>query len=250
MNRKDKDNLINFFELETVKPYLNKRKDTQKEFTGMPICQHILVTGSTGAGKTSSFLLNYIERTSRGKGTFDKIYMCVKKMEEFNYFLKDRLKGFIEFYHSVEEMPNANEFKDLGKSNDSHNLIIFDDCINDTSKQQTKKINEYFTYGRSKGCTVIFLTQSYYQTEIFVRKQVSFVIMCGSKGQDRKRILADFPSDAITGEVLERMYKYCKSPDPGLVRDNPFMKICTYECPIDKKVSKNFLEYLDPNDFN
>jgi hypothetical protein len=53
--------------------------------------------------------------------------------------------------------------------------------------------------------------------------------------------------DGIDVETMSRIYKYCKEKEDD--DDMPFMKICTYECPPDKKISKNFLEYIDPFDF-
>lgn len=44
------------------------------------------------------------------------------------------------------------------------------------------------------------------------------------------------------------MYKYCKKKKEK--DDRQFMKICTYEVPEDKKFSKNFLEYLNLDDFH
>lgn len=48
----------------------------------------------------------------------------------------------------------------------------------------------------------------------------------------------------VNVETLEAMYRHCKSLDKL-----DFLKIDTSECPIDKKFSCNFCDYLNPKDF-
>lgn len=242
------DNIKNFYETEVVRKFMPKYDDKQKKNTGIGICEHILACGKTGSGK-SNFLLNFLLRTSspqyvRG-GTYTKIHMCVKKLEPLNKTLQELFEGNIQFYMSVADLPRVNEFEDLSQTNENHYLIIFDDCINDKTKTDVKKINEYFTYGRSKGCHCMFLTQSFYQTDIFIRKQVSWVILNGiTSNKDLKMILKDYSIGELEPQTLINMYNYCKSID-----NLDAMKICTYNCPINKKFSRNFLEYLEPSKF-
>jgi hypothetical protein len=187
MSQKISNKNINFYTLPSVQKYMNKHKDEQKQYTGMPITQHCLVVGKTNSGKSNT-LMNYIYRTSIPKnGTFTKILLCVKKLEAFNKLLMSELKDLCIVYTSLDKFPSVNDFKDLSDKNDDHFLVVFDDCINDRSKKDVLKINEYFTYGRSKGVHCMFLSQSFFQTEIFIRKQVSFVLLCGLAGKKRFR---------------------------------------------------------------
>jgi DNA polymerase III delta prime subunit len=243
-NRK---NLINFYELDEMKEFMPTINDTQKEHTGMPLSQHFLLCGSTGSGKTNT-LLNYLRETSRNGGVFTKIFMCVQKLEEPNRFLKSKLSDeFLTMVFDVKDVPDVREFPDLSKHNNKQWLIIFDDCITESDKNKKKKILDFFVFGRSKGCTVVYLSQSYFQTPIFIRKQMSFVLLCSAKAKDRKRILSDIASGDEEPEVLEKMYEFAKEDENP--RTPSFLKICTYECPKDKKYSRNFIEYLDPKDF-
>lgn len=241
-----KGKLINFYETEAVKKYMPKIKDEQKEYTGMPLNQHFLLCGGTGSGKSNS-LMSYLLLTSFPKdGTFKKIFMCVKKLESFNYTLKEKLGDDIQFYLTVEEFPPVSEFPDLGKHNDNQWLIIFDDCITDGSnKKLQKKIDDYFIYGRSKGCTVCYLSQSYYQTPILVRRQLSFLLLCSiNSNKELKMILKDYAIRDLEWKTLEKIYRYAKDGEfPN------FLKVCTYECPQDKKFSKTFIHYINPDDF-
>lgn len=237
--------LINFYELEEMKKYLPKIDDKQVEYTGMPLHQHFLLVGGTGSGKTLSFL-NYLALTSIGEGTYKKILMCVKKLEPPNLFLKEKLGDALEFFLTVESFPNVKDFADLGKRNTDSYLVVFDDCINDSKNPKVqKKIDEFFTYGRSKGITIAYLTQSYYGTPIFIRRQVSFVLLCSIKTiKELKMILKDYNIGDINFPTLNNIYQYATSgPKPH------FLKICTYECEPNKKFSRNFIEYLNPDDF-
>jgi hypothetical protein len=242
------DKNINFYTLPSVGKYMSRHKDEQKEFTGIPITQHCLAVGKTGSGKSNT-LMNYIYRTSMPKkGTFTKIFLCVKKIEPFTKFLMSELKDLCVVYTDLDKFPSVNDFKDLSEKNDEHFLIVFDDCINDRNKKDVLKINSFFTYGRSKGCHLLFLTQSYFQTEIFIRKQVSFVLLCGINGKkDLDRILSDYQIGEVNKKTLQNIYNYCKEKDTD--DDMNFMKVCTYEVPLDKKFSKNWLEYLNLEDF-
>jgi hypothetical protein len=242
------DKNINFYTLSSVEKYMSKHKDEQKEYTGIPITQHCLAVGKTGSGKSNT-LMNYIYRTSiPKKGTFTKIFLCVKKIEPFTKFLMSELKELCMVFTDLDKFPSVDEFKDLSDKNDDHYLVVFDDCINDRSRKDVTKINNYFTYGRSKGVHCLFLTQSYFQTEIFIRKQVSFVLLCGINGKkDLDRILSDYQIGEVNKQTLSNMYNFCKQKND--TDDMNFMKVCTYEVPLDKKFSKNFLEYLNPNDF-
>jgi hypothetical protein len=234
----------NFYEHAKVKKYLPKINDKQVKLTGMPLTQHVLLAGATGANK-SNMLLNYIKRSS---GTFTKILMLIKKVEPFNLLLKEILGDTIQFYFKLEDFPDVSQFPDLGGKNNKLYCIVFDDFITESNKKNLKKIDDYLIYGRSKGCTVIMLSQSYYSTSTLLRKQCSFICLCGIKGKrDLKSILNEYSMGDIDTDALKRMYDYAKTPT---FKGEPTMlKIETGVCAINKKFSRNFLEYLNPHDF-
>jgi hypothetical protein len=241
-------NNINFYKLDEVQAFMPKYDDEQKQYTGMAINEHILMVGKTGSGKSNT-MMNYIYLTSLvKKGTYKKIIMCVKKTEAFSKFLKKKLGDDLLIYNSLATFPSVDQFVDLSEKQKDRFLIIFDDCVNDKSKKDLEKIEAYFTYSRNKGCTCLFLSQSFYQTAIYIRKQVSWVILCGITGKrDLMAILKDYSIGELDKDALQRMYDYCKEVrEEGQLN---FMKICTYECPLDKKFSRNWLDYLKPLDF-
>jgi hypothetical protein len=179
--------------------------------------------------------------------------MCVKKLEAPNLFLMEKLgQDLLSMYTSVDKFPDVSEFPDLGgvgkKKNNKQWLIVFDDCISENNKANRKKIDDYMIYSRSKGCTVAYLSQSYYQTPIFIRRQMSFILLCSIKSKrELTSILKDYSISNVSDNTLDKMYNYAKEKDSP--KEVTFLKLCTYEVPPDKKFSRNFLEFLDPKDF-
>jgi hypothetical protein len=224
---------------------MTKHNDEQKQYTAIPITHHVLAVGKTNSGKSNT-LMNYVYRTSLPKeGTFKKILLCVKKLEPFNKML---MSDLCVIFTDLDKFPSVNDFKDLSEKNDDHYLAVFDDVINDKSSKDVKKINEYFTFGRAKGVHCFFLSQSFFQTDIFIRKQISFLLLCGIAGKnDLKRILADYQFGNINIPTLENMYDYSKEGEDK--NDTNFMKICTYTCPKNERFSKNWLEFLNVDEF-
>jgi hypothetical protein len=69
---------------------------------------------------------------------------------------------------------NEYTFEDKSTTNDKS-------TSNDKSKQDYDKVKKYFTYGRKKGITICYLTQSFYTADSFIRKQLSYILLlCNS----------------------------------------------------------------------
>jgi hypothetical protein len=236
--------LVNFYSLPAVQRHCPRTKDEQVKYSGMPLAEHIGIFGKTGSMKSNA-LLNLIRASSEGKGAYYRIYMCVKKLEAFNRYLMDQLEDKLFICTSVAEFPSVSDFADLSDDNDKHFLIIFDDCITDRDRVSMKKMQDYLIYGRSKGCTVVFLSQSYYQTDILIRRNLSWCLLCGiSSNIELARIIKDYSVENVDKTQMLKMYKYCKSLDKA-----NFLKICCYQCDEDKKFSCGFTDYLNPADF-
>jgi hypothetical protein len=230
---------INFYSLEKTQKYLDKSKDEQLQFTGMAICRHILICGATGPGKTNA-LMNYIYLTSQPKkGTFSHIFLVYKTDEALYKMLKDDLKDKITLVKNLTDI-NVDKFPDQTKYK---YLIIFDDQINETSKQALTTIINFFTYGRKKGITLLFLSQSFFDTATFIRKQVGYVILTGIKGnRDLNLLLKDNSIADVDSKQIAKIYQ--TATEKRTSNDMPFFKIDTSCCPINKRFSRNFLDYI------
>jgi Rad3-related DNA helicase len=240
---------VNYYKHKRLQKYLPNITDEQVKYTGLKLFRHILICGGTGSGKTLA-LMNYIALSSKVKdGTYKKIILCYKTDEPMYRFLKDELRNDLITFRSVGEMMDVQKFADGSADNTDKYLVIFDDCVNDKSRDELKKINDFFCFGRKKNITLMFLSQSFYQTDIFIRKQVSYVILSGIKGnRDLTSILKDYQMNDITKEQLIHMYQAASHKnDPDEVN---FFKIdAGADTPITKRFSKNWLGYLNPDDF-
>jgi len=259
MSKKDSNNIkdrlknglsVNFYQIREMQEFLPKIKDEQKELTGMPLFKHVLLCGGTGSGKSNTFLTYlYICQNLFKDPTYDKIYICCKKTESITEFIKSHLdEEHLFITTKIDDFPDVDSFSDLSKKNNNKYLVVFDDYVNDKDKNTSKKILDYFTYGRNKGITLLFLSQSYFDTLPFIRKNVSYVILNSIKGsRDRSLIFNDLIAKDIEPMQLNAMYEYAKTKTDD--SEFPFLKICRDECEINKKYSKNFIQYLDPYDF-
>ena len=133
----------------------DKKKKLPKKWKNHHIHHNsmILCVGPTGSGKTNS-LMDYIARSN---GEFYKIIInSFNTTDEPLYnHLKDK-SDRIEFYDNIEEMPDLAEFED---DKDKPKLLVIDDFINLTKKEQ-KKIFNYIISGRKFGFSVWLMAHS------------------------------------------------------------------------------------------
>jgi hypothetical protein len=161
-------------------------------------------------------------------------HLFMPKVEEplyTNLINKLKKKNQITIFNSVAKCPNCQEFPD---NTDDNYLFIFDDCVNDRDSASQKKIKDYFIVGRKKDLMLMFLTQSYFQTNKTGRDQMNHIILLSIKSsQDLNRIIKEYEIPKITNEQVNNMMDFCiKTP-------LNFMKINTNHVPIEKKFSFN-----------
>ena len=184
----------------------------------------MLISGPSGCGKTN--LLYHIIR--KPLVYFDKIYLFSKSIEQ------DKMQMILDVFDELTEKVGYNI---VDVSNDeviplnefpieNQKLVIFDDFLNDTNKENREKINEYFTGGRNRNCSCIYISQGFFQTPRIVRINCSHFCVFGSQeSADRTMISKNL---LIKPEVYDEATK-----DPF-----SFLWIDRQE----KKFGKNFLE--------
>lgn len=134
----------------------------------------ILICGSSGKGKTNLLLSLLFEHLQ-----FTRLYVNCKDEFEFKYELlrsilnkvkeKEKSEDFFWFNSTSEGIINVDSLDKRHK-----NLIVFDDFV--TEKAAQDKINSLFVRGRKKNATVIYLTQSYFNTPKIIRLQCNYKI--------------------------------------------------------------------------
>lgn len=159
------------------------------------------IIGASGSGKTNC-VLNLLRVLSRPKPTLTHIYLCVKNKNEPLYqMLEDKLEDNISVFENGE-IPLLKDMEPNGEQ-----LIIFDDLVND--KNATKEVIEYFKMARKKNISCVYLSQSYYRIDKFIRSNCSYLIIkkVASK-RDLRLILGEYPID-LTIEQLQHLYNNC-----------------------------------------
>ena len=203
-----------------------------------------MIAAGTGGGKTNALYSYLLETSKPNNGTFKHIFVVYKTEEPLYEDLKEQLGKGISFYKSIADLPSVDEFQDAIDNDFKHQyLVCLDDCVNDKDKASYTKVKNFFTYGRKKGITICYLTQSFYTADSFIRKQLSYILLLGIKGKrDLNNILSDFGSLEAEPDELYRVFKYATTP----LNDNdiPFLKICTEKCPENQKFTRDWIELI------
>jgi len=182
-----------------VKKYIVKTENPNYDLHHFDIPFRSLVVAPSGSGK-SNFITNLISLFCREKGTFDQIYIfCKSKDEPLYRFLCDKSKGLIEVHEDLEKLPPLNELKP-----NEQTLIIFDDMVTDIKKHPV--ISEYYIRGRKRGASLMFLSQSYYNTPKIIRQNVNYVIILKLGGSRDINSLLREVSIGLSEEQLLEMY--------------------------------------------
>ena len=233
----------NYYKSDRIQKKLPKLKDEQYEYTGMRINSHFLICGGTGTGKTNA-LYSYLLETSRpAKGTFKHIFVVYKTEEPLYEDLKEQLGKGISFYKSIADLPSVDEFQDAIVNDFKHQyLVVLDDCVNDKDKASYTKVKNYFTYGRKKGITICYLTQSFFTSDGFIRKQMSYLLLLSIKGRtDLNNILREYGSLQCDPNELYRIFKTATEKKGD---ELPFLKVNCNQVENDVKFSRDYLQYL------
>lgn len=166
----------------------------------------LLIIGESGSGK-SNLLLNFIYDFI----DFENLFMCAKDIEEPIYqklqedfdfegitendvlkFDKRLLKMFntnANFYDNLEDMVSVNDL-----DREQKNLVVFDDCI---CEKNQNKIIEFFIRGRKQNASIIYLTQSFYDTPRSIRLNCNMFIFFAMHIKDLKRIINEIDGTSM-----------------------------------------------------
>lgn len=242
-SKKKNNNIINFYELDEVKMHAVNYHNPNYDKETMPLKHplRMVICGASGSGK-SNLLLNII---SLMDNTFEKILIFTQDKDETLYkFLESKL-SFDEF-EIFEGIDKVNEYN-FNKLDKKQYLIIFDDmCIENEKKQ--KYICELFIRGRKMaqecGCSIIYLTQSYFLVPSVIRKQMTNLILRKINGKrDAENILRDCTINATTKQLVD-IYDACCNP-----KDITTFLFIDFGAPESDRFRYKFDIIIDINDF-
>jgi len=220
----------NFYNKKEVKKYCSKTENPNYDLHHFDTPFRSLVVAPSGSGK-SNFITNLISLFCKGRGTYDNIYIfCKCKDEPLYRYLADKSKGLIEVFENLEKLPALNDLNACKQT-----LIIFDDMVTDIKKHPI--ISEYFIRGRKKGASIMFLSQSYYNTPKIIRQNVNYVVILKLGGTRDINSLLREVSIGLTKEQLLEMYKEATKIKFDVM-------IINLEKSGNERYRKNFLQYF------
>ena len=221
----------NYYKKTEVKKYCAKTENPDYHLHHFDTPFRSLVVAPSGSGK-SNFITNLISLFCKGKGTYDNIYIfCKCKDEPLYRYLADKSKGLIEVFENLEKLPALNDLNACKQT-----LIIFDDMVTDIKKHPI--ISEYFIRGRKKGASIMFLSQSYYNTPKIIRQNVNYVVILKLGGTRDINSLLREVSIGLTKEQLLDMYKEATKIKFDVM-------IINLEKSGNERYRKNFLQYFE-----
>lgn len=242
MSKSTKSNdMINFYEVKKVQkfkttsynPNIENHKFSSAVF-------RLIAIGFSGGGKTN-FIFNLLSRFSN---TYNHIYIFTQEPECLYDFLQTQLdESMITVRYNLDDLNECNG--DFNSYFYGQSLCIFDDQVVKSKKEQ-KVIQELFIRGRkvANGIALCYLSQSYYDIPKIIRSQSNYCVLIKiSSNRDLKMILSEYSLNC-TKEQLQKMYSYCTETFPNVF-------IIDLQSPQNqnKTYRKNFLEFLNPQDF-
>jgi hypothetical protein len=157
----------------------------------------MLICGPSGSGKTNLLM----HTLTKPLVYYDHLYVYAKNLDQDKFqglirqlnCIAKKIKHEFAFFSNNDILPIDNLDNDLQK------VVVFDDYIVDKNQ---KDIVDYFIRGRTKNCSVVYLSQTYFKTPKDIRLNCSqFAIYNFPSKREINNILYDHP------EVTLEMYK-------------------------------------------
>jgi hypothetical protein len=163
----------------------------------------MLLIGAARSGKTTT-VLNYLHKLQKGnqEPTFSKIYVVVPSSTE-EIYLAIRRDFNVEFLEMTKPLPNFEEF-----DFESNTLFIMDDLVTTATPALKKQILDYFARSGKFGVSIFYITQDYFSTDTFLRRNCTHFALLGLFPNDIS-IIAKRCGSGVTSNALQNMYKHC-----------------------------------------
>jgi hypothetical protein len=163
----DKEQSINWYE-KIPKRFLTKSHNPHYDKHKIKIPFRLLITGASGSMKTNTLLslINIMPNT------WETITVITKNKDEPLYnWLEDKLgKDGLKIQEiNKEGMPDLDKFDKT-----QNNLVVMDDLVGEKNQ---KPMEDFFLRARKKGCSLVYITQSYYQVPKMIRNNLTYLII-------------------------------------------------------------------------
>jgi len=223
------NDVVNWYK-KVKKHNLDNHENPHYEKHGLSLPFRAIIVGASGSMKTNT-LISFLALSS---GTFGKVILCVKSVDEplYRQLLETTDPDVIEVFEDGK-VPDVRDYKDEKEQM----LVVFDDLVT-LSKKEQKPIEEWYIRGRkiAGGCSLMYLTQSFYAVPKTIRLQCNYLFLKKlSSTSDLNLILRDFTL-GVSKDILYKLYKYATSEQTS------FMLISIQDPP-EKRFRKNWKDY-------
>ena len=131
------------------------------------------------------------------------IYIITQNANEPLYKWLQSMSDRIHIKEGLQSTPPLDKM-------DKHfnHLVIWDDCV---LAKDLSMVEKYYQRARKVNCSCIFLSQSYFLTPKFIRKNSNYMVLLKLSGlREINMILSEFGL-GLTKEQLQKMYDYATS---------------------------------------
>lgn len=171
-----------------------------------------LIIGSSGCGKTT-LVWNLI---TKDWIPFKNLYIFTKSLEQMVYQKLEDIYKSIEltendkiahFFNNCEEIISVDDCS-------PNSLIIFDDCI----LESQGPIKSYYTRGRHKNISCIYLSQCYAMVDLqVIRNNLNFICVFSQNYHYTRKIYDDFVGSDMSLTKFLEICKECWKEDFGFL---------------------------------
>jgi hypothetical protein len=206
------------------------------ELTRIDIPMRGLVIGSSGSGKTQT-----VYNIWKNMKCFTKVYLYAKDLKEpiYMHMIEEMEKlgkklgtQLITYSDDIEQVKELSYF-----DSSQNNLVIFDDMMNEMKGSKKKgektasdRILDIYTRGRHQNVSSLFVSQSYFKTNIIVRQNTDYVFIKKiASTKDLNRIISEYAVDVTKKEIMDYYQKTVRTKNSFLLIDmrtnDPRLKI-------------------------
>ena len=224
----------NWYDKKDIQKYLKKAHNPHFDTHHIKIPFRMLICGSSGSMKTNT-LLSLIALMP---DTFSKIWIVTKNKDEALYnYLYDKTGG--KKGNVVINEIDKDGIPDINKefNPEENNLLVFDDLVNESPKKLAPVLDS-FIRARKRGCSLVFITQSFYGTPKLIRNNLTHIILKQVSSMKNLTMISRECSLDLPRKTLIDMYKDATKEKIGFLM---------FDCDADegKKFRKNFDSYYE-----
>jgi hypothetical protein len=167
----------------------------------------LAILAGPGQGGKTYYAYQLIHAFQSGQKTFDYIFIVAPSANQ-PIFQRMVLDFGAQIFPSFNTLPSLADLEQLG----GQSLVILDDILFQVTNKELKTIQDFFARGRHSGVSTIFITQSYFETDIFIRRQATHISIhaMDPAGRDLGKIANDIKGQT-SAKTIQSMFEFCQS---------------------------------------